>query len=168
MPWLFRWRVRMPAVVCHSDHLAHLNLLRVEWKAMSEACLGVVEPERQFVELESAISRIGTAAVAQRLHCLRLHGFEILRYFQRLLQCFWLVNTGNCSRHRQTHRVSERFFAGENSFLYRISMATDRLHPERGDSPAIQLRQHLLLEAVKVRVERIQRHLHRVKWKARS
>ena len=29
-----------------------------------------------------------------------------LRYFERLLQGFWLINTGNCSRHRQTHRVS--------------------------------------------------------------
>src|ERR1700692_725238 len=35
-------REGMPAVVCHLEHLANLNLLHVERKAMSEARLGVV------------------------------------------------------------------------------------------------------------------------------
>jgi hypothetical protein len=43
----------MPAVVCHPHHLAHLNLLHVERKAMGEARFGVVELERQFVERSS-------------------------------------------------------------------------------------------------------------------
>ena len=54
----------MPAVVSHSDHLAHLNLLQVEREAMSEAGLGVVELERQFVKFESAVSRIRAATAA--------------------------------------------------------------------------------------------------------
>src|SRR5580692_2647758 len=100
MPCLFRRRVWMPPVVRHLEHLPYLNLLRVERKAMTEARLRVVEPERQFVELKSAISRIGPAAVAQRLHCRRLHRFETLRYFERLLQGFRLIDTGDCSRYR--------------------------------------------------------------------
>ncbi len=90
----------MPAVVRHLEHLSHLNLLHVERKSMSEARLRIVEPERQFIELESAISCILPAAVAQRLHRRRLHRLETLRYFERLLQGFRVVDTGNGSSHR--------------------------------------------------------------------
>ena len=47
----------MPAIVCHLKHLARLNLLHVERKAVSQARLGVVKPERQFVKLESAVRK---------------------------------------------------------------------------------------------------------------
>ena len=90
----------MPAVAWRLEHLSHLNLLHVDRKSVSEARLGVVEPERQFVELESAIRRILAAAVAQRLHLGRLHRLETLRYFERLLQGFRLINTGNRASHR--------------------------------------------------------------------
>jgi hypothetical protein len=83
----------MPAVLRHPDHLSHLNLLHVERKSMSESRLRVVEPERQLVELESAIRRILLAAVAQRLHLGRLHRLETLRYFEGLLQGFGFIDT---------------------------------------------------------------------------
>ncbi len=129
----------MAAVVCHVDHLAHLNLLRIQRKAVSEARFGVVEPKRQFVEFESAISRVRAATVAQRLHLGRLQRLETLSYFKRLLQRLGLINSGNGGSHRQAHRVSQGFLASEHTFLYRLTMATNGLHPERGDSPAIQL-----------------------------
>src|SRR5437762_13836000 len=107
--------------------------MHVDRKSMSEARLGVVEPERKFVELEPAISRILPAVVAQCLHGWRLHRRKTLRYFERLLQGFRLIDTGDRRGHRQTHRVSQSFFAGEYAFLYRIAVATNRLHPQHSD-----------------------------------
>src|SRR5712671_3127598 len=94
---LFCRRVRMPSVVCHFEHLSRLNLLHVDWKSMSEARLGVIELERQFVELESAISRILPAAIPQRLHRRRLHRRKTLRYFERLLKGFLRIDARNRS-----------------------------------------------------------------------
>ena len=96
---LFRRRIRMPAVVCHFEHLFHLNLLHIERESMREARLRVVELERQFVELEPAIGRVLPAAVAQGLHRGRLHRLETLRYFERLLQGFRLIDTGDRGSH---------------------------------------------------------------------
>jgi len=81
----------MSAVVCHFEHLAHLNLLHIERKAVSETRLGVVKPERQLVKFESAISGICAATVTQRLHRRRRQRFETLGYFERLLQRFGLM-----------------------------------------------------------------------------
>src|ERR1700742_3414645 len=45
-------------------------------------------------------------------------------------------------------------------------MAAERFHSQRGDSAPRALGEHLLGEAEKVRVERIQRHLHRIERKS--
>ncbi len=50
--------------------------------------------------------------------------------------------------------------------MNRLAVAAKRFHAERGDTAAVQFGEYLLLEAVEVRVKRVQRHLHRVKWKA--
>src|SRR5271163_2882788 len=127
----------MPAVFCHSDHLAHLNLLQVEREPMSEARLRVVELERQFVELEPPIGRIWPATVAQLLHLRRLQRLKTLRHFERLLESLLLINPGNRSGHRQAHRISKGFLTCEHAFLHWRAVAANGLHPERGDSPAI-------------------------------
>src|ERR1039458_4242917 len=122
---LLRRRERMPAVVCHFEHLAHLNLLHVERKAMSEARLGVVELERQFVKFESAVSRILPATVAQRLQRRWLQRLQTLRYFERLLESLRLINSGNRSSHRQTHRISYAVFCLKKKLLHQRPMTAN-------------------------------------------
>jgi hypothetical protein len=46
-------------------------------------------------------------------------------------------------------------------------VASNRLHAQRGDPPAVQHRQHLLLKRKEIGVEGVQGHLHGVEGKPR-
>ena len=63
-----------------------------------------------FEQLEMAITRRRSASLTERLHLLRRHRFETARNSHVLMQHVQRVDTANCGRDRQTHRVAQRLF----------------------------------------------------------
>src|ERR1700721_1276990 len=84
-----------------------------------------------FEQLEMAISRRRSASLTERLHFLRRHRFEAPRYSHVLTQHVKRVDTANCGRYGQTHRVAQRLFRPHDAILDRLAGTSEALHAER-------------------------------------
>jgi len=133
-----------------------------ERKSMTEARLRVVEPD-DICKLEPAISRILRQRRAMPV-LLVLHRRKTLRYLSAC--CRASAYQYGDRRITQTHRVSQRFFAGSTPFWYRLAVATNRFHPSAG-FPAVQLRS-TVARGGKCESNGFSGIWHRVKRKARS
>src|ERR1700691_3513868 len=102
-PSLYGWKW-MAGVGRSLEHVLHLRLLIVDREAVRQAGLGVVELERQLVQLESSIRSIPPHAVPQCLHFPWGHRLKVLRDADVLVQDIEFVDAGDRRRDRQTHR----------------------------------------------------------------
>src|ERR1035438_2390445 len=64
---LFFWKW-VTGIHGRAQHILYFTLLGVEWEAVSQARLGVIEFQRQFIELEPAVGGFGLASIAERVH----------------------------------------------------------------------------------------------------
>ena len=94
-------------------HLFHFHGLQVERKLMRQPRFGVVELQRQLVQLEPAVTRFRLDAIPQGLHFLRRHRLETLRDGQILVQYFQAFHPGNRGGDRQAHGVAEGFLRAD-------------------------------------------------------
>src|ERR1700722_8857058 len=101
----------------------------------------------RFEELEMAITRGRSASLTERLHLLRRNRFETARYSHVLTQHVQRVDTANCGRYGQTHRVAQRLFRAHDAILDRLAVTSEALHAERRNPMPLMFRKHLLLEA---------------------
>ena len=83
-----------------------------------------------FEQLEMAITGTRSASLTESLHLRRRHRFETARNPHVLTQHVQRVDTTNCGRHGQTHRVAQRLFRPHNAVLNRLAVAPQTLHAE--------------------------------------
>src|SRR6202041_580187 len=117
-----------------------------------------------FEQLEMAITRRRAASLTERLHLLRRHRFEAARNSHVLVQHVQRVDTANCGRDRETHRITKRFFRPHDAILGRLAVAPEALHAERCNPPPLKFREHLLLEAAIGCIKTVEGHLDSVEW----
>jgi len=117
-----------------------------------------------FEQFEMAVTRSRSASLTERLHLLRRHRFEAARNSHVLVQHVQRVDTANCGRDRQAHRITKRFFRPYDAILDRLAVAPEALHAERCHPPALKFGEHLLLEATKGCIKTVERHLDSVEW----
>src|ERR1700690_2311879 len=112
-----------------------------------------------FEQFEMAVTRSRSASLTERLHLLRRHRFEAARTSHVLVQHVQRVDTANCGRDRQGHRITKRFFRPSDAILDRLAVAPEALHAERCHPPPLKFGEHLLLEAMTAGIKTTSRHL---------
>lgn len=133
---------------------------------MGHARLRVVKLDGGFIDLDVPVSRVRLGAKAQCLHFTFAERSEALRDLQILFEDSEVSNTGDRCRDGQRHGVAQQFVGCEDALLHGRAGAAYRLHAQGRDAALIQDGEHILLEAMKVGVEGVQRHLHGVKWES--
>src|ERR1700723_3955056 len=93
-----------------------------------------------FEQLEMAITRRKSASLTERLHLLRRHRFEAARNSHVLVQHVQRVDTANCGRDRETHRITKRFFRPHDAILDRLGGAPPAPHGEGRNPPPPQVK----------------------------
>ena len=135
-----RWK-RFAGVLGGFQHFLDFRFGGIEREFVRHAGFGVVEFQRDFVELVAAVASGELHAIAERLHLCPAMGLKPCAIAQILPQHVERIHAGDGGRHRQAHGVAQRFFGGDLALLDGFAVTAERLHTKCGDSAPVQLGQ---------------------------